>query len=326
MNSWILEGERKITAVNEPDEVIPAGHAKVKIIRAGIDNKDLYNYGRKNRTIYDYASKIIPCSSAVGLISECPTHEYKSGQRVLLSSLPKMKGETCYDKGYLREYATVPFNNIYDVPDSIEDNALVFIDTIATACNLMERLALQKTQVALLSGVSVTNVILAQLVRYHQALPIIIDKSEERLAFAQEFGIDMVIDSSSENVEYMVKSFTSGKMASALIIDADISENIDASTRCLSRGGKIALMNTNSDTKYHKFDLINILEKELTIFGVKNGIGKVSMAINLLATGKVKVSDLIKETVGFADAPDTIGKLYDAQASILKKTIIKCNS
>ena len=326
MNSWILEGEGKITSVAEPDEEILSEYAKVKIIRAGIDNKDLYYFAKKNRTIYDYATKIVPCSAAVGLISECPSHEYKSGQRVLLSSLPKVKQEQPISNiGYLRDYANVSFNNIYDVPDCIEDNDLVFIDALATACNLIEKLGLKKTQIVLLSGVSVSTIILAQLVRYHQALPIIIDKNEDRLAFAQDFGIDMVINSASENVESMVKSFTSGKMASALIIDADLSEGIDAASRCLSRGGKIALINANSDTKYHRFDLVNILNNELTIFGIKDGEGKVSMAINLLATGKVSVSNLIGEVANFADVPGVFTKLSKQPDSKLK-TIIKCNS
>lgn len=316
MNYWTFDGGNSARLIGDETENENSGCAKVKIIRSSIDNSDIFAYTRKK------AVSIVPSSSAAGLISECPTGEFKSGQRVFLSCSGK-SGSDGASGGYLRDYANVSTDYIYELPDVIADNDIVFIDSIAKACNLIDKLEIKPAQTVIINGVSVINLIIAQLLRYHQALPIMIDSDDEKLGLAQDLGVDFIINSSQENVPYMVKSFTSGKMASALVVDLDILSDMDELPYCLAMGGKIALINANSALKCYKIDFINILNKELSIFGIKDGDGKVSMAINLLAMEKVKVSPLIGEVVGFSEVPQLMEKFKDGIT--FKMNIVKCN-
>ena len=316
MNYWTFDGDNSARLIGDETENENSGCAKVKIIRSSIDNSDIFAYTRKK------AVSIVPSSSAAGLISECPTGEFKSGQRVFLSCSGK-SGSDGASGGYLRDYANVSTDYIYELPDVIADNDIVFIDSIAKACNLIDKLEIKPAQTVIINGVSVINLIIAQLLRYHQALPIMIDSDDEKLGLAQDLGVDFIINSSQENVPYMVKSFTSGKMASALVVDLDILADMDELPYCLAMGGKIALINANSALKCYKIDFINILNKELSIFGIKDGDGKVSMAINLLAMEKVKVSPLIGDVVGFSEVPQLMEKFKDGIT--FKMNIVKCN-
>ena len=316
MNYWTFDGDNSARLIGDETENENSGCAKVKIIRSSIDNSDIFAYTRKK------AVSIVPSSSAAGLISECPTGEFKSGQRVFLSCSGK-SGSDSASGGYLRDYANVSTDYIYELPDVIADNDIVFIDSIAKACNLIDKLEIKPAQTVIINGVSVINLIIAQLLRYHQALPIMIDSDDEKLGLAQDLGVDFIINSSQENVPYMVKSFTSGKMASALVVDLDILSDMDELPYCLAMGGKIALINANSALKCYKIDFINILNKELSIFGIKDGDGKVSMAINLLAMEKVKVSPLIGDVVGFSEVPQLMEKFKDGIT--FKMNIVKCN-
>lgn len=316
MNYWTFDGDNSARLIGDETENENSGCAKVKIIRSSIDNSDIFAYTRKK------AVSIVPSSSAAGLISECPTGEFKSGQRVFLSCSGK-SGSDGASGGYLRDYANVSTDYIYELPDVIADNDIVFIDSIAKACNLIDKLEIKPAQTVIINGVSVINLIIAQLLRYHQALPIMIDSDDEKLGLAQDLGVDFIINSSQENVPYMVKSFTSGKMASALVVDLDILSDMDELPYCLAMGGKIALINANSALKCYKIDFINILNKELSIFGIKDGDGKVSMAINLLAMEKVKVAPLIGEVVGFSEVPQLMEKFKDGIT--FKMNIVKCN-
>ena len=316
MNYWTFDGDNSARLIGDETENENSGCAKVKIIRSSIDNSDIFAYTRKK------AMSIVPSSSAAGLISECSTGEFKSGQRVFLSCSGK-SGSDGASGGYLRDYANVSTDYIYELPDVIADNDIVFIDSIAKACNLIDKLEIKPAQTVIINGVSVINLIIAQLLRYHQALPIMIDSDDEKLGLAQDLGVDFIINSSQENVPYMVKSFTSGKMASALVVDLDILSDMDELPYCLAMGGKIALINANSALKCYKIDFINILNKELSIFGIKDGDGKVSMAINLLAMEKVKVSPLIGDIVGFSEVPQLMEKFKDGIT--FKMNIVKCN-
>ena len=316
MNYWTFDGDNSARLIGDETENENSSCAKVKIIRSSIDNSDIFAYTRKK------AVSIVPSSSAAGLISECPTGEFKSGQRVFLSCSGK-SGSDGASGGYLRYYANVSTDYVYELPDVIADNDIVFIDSIAKACNLIDKLEIKPAQTVIINGVSVINLIIAQLLRYHQALPIMIDSDDEKLGLAQDLGVDFIINSSQENVPYMVKSFTSGKMASALVVDLDILSDMDELPYCLAMGGKIALINANSALKCYKIDFINILNKELSIFGIKDGDGKVSMAINLLAMEKVKVSPLIGDVMGFSEVPQLMEKFKDGIT--FKMNIVKCN-
>lgn len=316
MNYWTFDGDNSARLIGDETENENSGCAKVKIIRSSIDNSDIFAYTRKK------AVSIVPSSSAAGLISECPTGEFKSGQRVFLSCSGR-SGSDGASGGYLRDYVNVSTDYIYELPDVIADNDIVFIDSIAKACNLIDKLEIKPAQTVIINGVSVINLIIAQLLRYHQALPIMIDSDDEKLGLAQDLGVDFIINSSQENVPYMVKSFTSGKMASALVVDLDILSDMDELPYCLAMGGKIALINANSALKCYKIDFINILNKELSIFGIKDGDGKVSMAINLLAMEKVRVSPLIGDVVGFSEVPQLMEKFKDGIT--FKMNIVKCN-
>lgn len=324
MNYWIFDGDCKARMVQEEDvedinacNKCGAASARVKIIRASIDNSDIYAYTRSG------GESVVPSSSAAALVSKCLSGEFKSGQRVFLSCYSKIHADT-RGTGYLRDYMCARTDNLYELPDSIADNDVVFIDTIAKACNLIDKLDIKPAQTVIINGVSVINLIIAQLLRYHQALPIMIDSDDDKLALAQDLGVDFIINSAQENVPYMVKSFTSGKMANALVVDLDILADLDELPYCLAMGGKIALVNANSAVKCFKIDFVNILSRELSIFGIKDGDGKVSMAINLLAMNKVKVSPLIGEVVGFAGVPELMQK-QEGKLSC-KMNIVKCNS
>ena len=136
MNYWTFDGDNSARLIGDETENENSGCAKVKIIRSSIDNSDIFAYTRKK------AVSIVPSSSAAGLISECPTGEFKSGQRVFLSCSGK-SGSDGASGGYLRDYANVSTDYIYELPDVIADNDIVFIDSIAKACNLIDKLEIK---------------------------------------------------------------------------------------------------------------------------------------------------------------------------------------
>ena len=93
------------------------------------------------------------------------------------------------------QYVSVPFNNIYKLPDSISDNAgaLVHICTFPAAA--VRKCRTEFGESAIVMGLGVLGLIAVKLLRVAGAVPIIaVDPNPERRAQALKFGADFALD------------------------------------------------------------------------------------------------------------------------------------
>lgn len=77
-------------------------------------------------------------------------------------------------------------------------------------------------------------------------------------------------------------------------------------------------------SKDSKLSVAQICRKHLNIFGVYNGAGNYSSAINLLATDTVHVDDIIGTVINFDKFDKEIAKIKTGDLS-LKSKIVKIN-
>ena len=308
-------------SINE-DSTIPKECAKVKIARAGICASDIATY-LGNTSIYPLS----PCRIAVGLISESGDITLKKGQRVMLSPYTRTTNDTFKTHGvdidgYLSDFANVSLNDIYTLPDGISDESITFIDDIALAIKMHEKLSIDKTQYVLINGCSAKNLIFAQLCIYYQAIPIVVDNDPARLELASELGIYYQIDTNEENITSKLKEITSGLMADYLILDTDISTNVDNILYNLGNDGRVGMYGFATTINDLQGDLSPVITHNLTIYGVNNGQGEIETAINMLATETVKVDCLIDKVIDISEVEDVFEQL--SHSTMYLKTIVKC--
>lgn len=322
MKSLVLTEPGKLeTIVNEEIDV-PHDCVKVRIARASITSSDLSAFRGKSNFY-----PVMPSRIAMGLVSESSDFTLKTGQRVMLS--PYHKGQGTFqisgvDKnGYLADYVICPLSDVYAIPEGISDEAVVFIEDVALAENIIERLDVGKTQYILLNGCSSLNYILGQLSIYYQAIPVIIDKNQELLDLAQDLGIYYTVNPSEENVYQKVKEITSGKMCDFMVLDLDTYPEAEGLLSCMREGGKMCLAGLDKKTEAISADLAPVFTKGLEIFGVNNGDGEIETGINMIATEVVKVDKLVERIVDISEAEETFAKMAQEPPHALK-TIVKC--
>ncbi|MEG1608378.1 MAG: zinc-binding dehydrogenase [Clostridia bacterium] len=322
MKSWIIKNTRKMELLTVNDEETPLkNQAKIKIIRAGICSNDIAMWNGTEQ------QPIIPSKIAVGLVSNSDDDSLKKGQRVMLSPYSKLAKDDSYTKsldcdGYLSDYAVVDTEFIYPMPDGISDEEITFIDDIALALKAYTKLDVDVADYVLLYGASTTNLIFAQLCRYYQSIPVIIDDDNDRLAKAIELGVDYTINTLEENAEKTIKELTSGKMANFLVVDTDNFQNFTDFLPSLTLNAKVALTTLCHKSNSYKCDLAELLSKNITIYAVKDGEGEISTAINMLATKTVHVTPLINQVVDFDKIVEVFQDLSGRQNCF--KTIVKC--
>ncbi len=322
MKSLVLTEPGKLETVVNEEKDVPHEQVKVRIARASVTSSDISAYRGKS-SFYP----IMPSRIAMGLVSESSDFTLKTGQRVMLSPYRKAAGTfqvSGVDKnGYLADYVICPLSEVYTIPEGISDEAVVFIEDVALAEKIIEKLDVGKTRYILLNGCSALNYIVGQLAIYYQAIPVIIDKNQELLDLAQDLGIYYTVNPNEENVYQKVKEITSGKMCDYMVIDMDTFPNADDLLTCLREGGKMCLAGLDKKTEVLKADLSPVFVKGLEIYGLNNGDGEIETGINMIATEVVKVDKLIERIADISVAAEIFGQMAKEPPHPLK-TIIKC--
>jgi L-gulonate 5-dehydrogenase len=296
----------------------------------GITSTDVALYTGKTETPYP----IVPGRIAAGLISEAnEASGYKKGQRVLLSPYSCVKNPTCDlaplitkgvdHNGFLADYVIIPESEVYLLPEGVTDEDALFLEYVALAVKTFEALNIEKQDYVAIFGATALSNIIAQLAIYYRAIPIIIDKDEEKLRIAENSGIYYTINSDKENIKNKIKDITGGKYADSTVFSCRATQDPPIAFEITAYGGRIGLIGYNRYVGKLSADLRPILFKKLSVFGINSGIGEVETAVNLLANKAVNIQPLINITVGFEDAEKFFKESADKQDKYLK-VVVDC--
>jgi len=321
----------KITAPNTmvlgtSNAEIDDSSAKIKITKTAISSSDLAIYLGKAETAYP----IVPCRIAAGLISEAPASSgLKKGERVVLSPYIKPSGHNLeeikymgfHKDGYLGNYVIAPLEKVFPLPEGITDEQAVFAEYIALAINAVSTLAIESREYLAIVGANPLGLMLGQLANYYHIIPIIIDKSEEKLALAASYGITYCVNGEKQEPQQKVLEITGGKMADCTIFEGRSGQNAQLAFNLTAERGRVGIIGYNSTIAKMSADIRTILYKQLKVFGINNGCKEFSAAINLLANSVITIDGIVSGTGEFDTASDFFKKAVEEGDKNLKLLI-----
>ena len=320
MRSWMITRPGILEQTSSEDDILPQDCARVRAARVAVSPSDTAAFTGKSGKY-----PVVPGRIAMGLVSESNDMTLKIGQRVMLSPYRHtekgtlVKGVDC--DGYFSDFVTCPLSEIYVMPEGVSDESVVFVEDVALAVAVLEKLDIAKTQYLLLNGCSVLNCVIAQLAIYYQAIPVMADRRREMLELAEDMGVYYTVNPDEEDVFEKIKEITSGAMCDCMAADADFFPDASALFPCLKTGGKAAFCGIGGATCSAYAPISDIVSKRLEVYGVNSGDGELETAINMIATEIVKVDGLFGNLEQFSDAPAVLEKAASAQAGM--KTIVR---
>ena len=306
MKEWIINKENGVKLVEDVSQRAD-GQVKVKIAKVAISSQDMCNLSAMAKD-----DAVVPGHSAVALVSEADEDSgLKLGSRVVVSPYLKecehgvdvVKTMGVDVDGLLRDFVSVPLENVFALPDGVSDEEALFTEYIAMGNNVFEALDREKGDYIVIVGASTLGLILGQMATYYQYVPILID-------------LDV------DNLERRVEEITGGRMAEAAIFSGE-SVDVNAAIRLVKNQGDVIIAGYATRGK-HAVDAGTVLKKQLTLKGVCNGIGELSSAINLLANKVVKTDGIIGAAANFEEIPQVVESCvkYPLQYS---KIMINCD-
>jgi predicted dehydrogenase/threonine dehydrogenase-like Zn-dependent dehydrogenase len=227
---------------------------------------------------------------------------------------------------YHAEYVCVPRNLVVPTPDGVGDEEAATVALGAIALHGIRRAEPTVGETFVVVGLGILGQLTVRLLKASAVRTIGADLNIDRIAQAQSNGLDAAIDGNSADVEQQVARLTGGLGTDAVIVTAaTVSEELlGTALRMCRRKGRVVLV---GDVPI-KFDRTDIYAKEIDLRistsygpgrydrnyeegGLDYPVGYVRWTegrnmeayLGLLASGAVRIGDLITTRYPIADAP-----------------------
>lgn len=189
------------------------------------------------------------------------------------------------------EYVTLPFENLHTVPDSVPDEAAVFVEPLAAAIEILHQVHVHPDDRVLLVGAGRLGQLVARVLALTGAQLRVVARHPQQIALLRAQGIKTVAEHDVEPRRY------------DLVVEATGSPSgLDLARSALRPRGTLVLKSTYRDKV--TIDLAPFVVDEITIVGSR--CGPFAPALRLLERGEVDPKPLIGETHPLADAVEAI--------------------
>lgn len=338
MQALLLTHYRKLELTEAERPAIGPDDVLVRVAACGICGSDVHGYdGSSGRRV----PPIIMGHEAAGVIADvgAKVDRAQVGDRVTFDSTiscgrcescrrgavnlcesRRVLGVSCADyrqHGAFAEFVAVPQNILYSLPREMPFEHAAFIEPVSVAVHGVDRLAIKPGERAVVVGSGMIGLLVIQALRVAGCRQVVaIDIDSGRLELAKEVGATETIDSKQADAVGSVMKITGGEGADVALEVVGNAAAVGAAIGCVRRGGRVGLVGNLAPEV--PFPLQAVVTRELTLYGSCSSAGEYGRAIELVASGAIRVAPLISAIAPLADGPRWFERLYAREPGLMK--------
>lgn len=300
---------------------VAPGEVKVDVAYAGICGSDMHIIHGQNAFVRFPRVTGHEFSGVVREVGQSVEH-LKVGDRVCID--PVISCGTCYPcrinrpnvctrlqvigvhrDGGFSEQVCVPAENAHRLPDSMALSHAALVEPYSIALNVLDRMQPHPGNSLLIYGAGVIGLTLVQMARALGLTDITVtDVIDARLETARALGASRTLNGKAVDVEATMRELTDGEGVPLIVDSACIPALMPQMVRLASPAGRIGLLGFNAVPS----DLVQLemIKKELTLVGSRLNNRKFPRVIELIASGKLHVQEMISHRVSFDEMPAAI--------------------
>ena len=323
MKGWKIVGPFNIEEHEITESAELGTLSKVKITKALLGLSDVLRYNGELDS-----NNVVLGSSGIGIISETDTNLFglEKGKHVYIA--PNRECNECYNcksgnitkcsnlqiagedfDGFLCDFTAVDNSKLFVLPESVPDLEALFIEHISLAISVVDKLGIEKGDYVAIVGANNFGNILAQLLIYYQAVPIVVTSNDEDFKIAKESGIYYVLGQ-DDNWQKEVSAITSGRMTKSVVYISDCNIPANKAFALASHNANVAY--TGVSYKNNSFSFAQAIKKQLEILCINSGFGNTATSINLIANKAINLSHLKLDYSSYSAVPETLKKMNES--------------
>ena len=328
----------KVEIDDIPMPEVKEGEALLKIKYCGICGADVASYtGNQPFTTYpripghEFSAEIVEIPEndrglKAGDIVTCNPYfncgECYSCRRGIVNACTDNQTMGVQRDGSFCEYVAMPVERIID-GRGLSAKELALIEPFSISCHALSRAEIKKGDNLLIVGAGPIGLFALIKAKSMGARVMIADLLDSRLALAEKYGADRIVNTKNEDIVKASEEFTNGDMFDVCVEACGLSVTFLNCIDCAATGANIILIgNGKRETTFlHSI----LLKKELNVFGSRNAFTKDFVElIDLVKEGKADVLKMVSGVYDMDDAQTAFEKLANNDGS-LAKLLIKMN-
>ena len=241
----------------------------------------------------------------------------KSGRKELCSERNEI-GYNPYDGGYA-EYVRVPSQCLVHLPDNVPYRDAAIMESVACPFGAVLRIGVKVGSTVLVQGGGPAGIAFIQAAKLSGARLVIASvRGKERIAYAEHFGADVVIDAANEDVEKRVMELTDG-MGCDYVMEATGSvSGIELCFDVCKNGGDVLYYGIPSVDAKIEFPFMKMMIKQLRLHGILEYCAGWDVLASLVAAGKVNLHDMVTHTFKLEEFSKALDLYNSGDRSFIK--------
>jgi L-iditol 2-dehydrogenase len=338
MKSLLLSSYNNLEIAEMPVPAIGDGEVLVRVEACGICGSDVHGYdGGSGRRI----PPIVMGHEAAGTVASIGNGVtgFAVGDRVTFDSTVycgecafcrrgevnlcdnrQVIGVSCGDyrrHGAFAEYVSVPQRIVYRLPAGIAFSEAAMLEAASVALHAVRVSELKGGETALVIGAGMIGLLTLQAAHALGCAKVLIaDVDETRLKLAREVGADATLLGSGEDLTSEVMKRTDGRGVDITYEAVGRNETVATAIDCTRKGGTVTLIgNIRPEVT---LPLQKVVSRQLRLQGSCASSGEYPQAIELIASGKIKVGPLITAVAPLEDGPRWFSRLHAGEPNLMK--------
>lgn len=255
------------------------GHEFVGIVEE-INDKDKSLLGKRVVAEISYGCHKPDCEWCnQGLVRHCPDRH----------TIGIWRKDGCF-----AEYITLPLEILFEVPENVSNEQVVFVEPLAAACEILEQLHIQPIQKVLVQGdgkLGLTTALTLNAFNYDVTL---VGKHQNKLDIAKAQGVKTILlDDLDVKPEWEVVVEATGSIS-----------GFETAMALTKPRGTLVLKSTVAGSK--EFNLAPIVINEITVLGSR--CGQFKPALRLLENNRIDFKSFISGIYSVDDAIEAFEK------------------
>ena len=338
MKSLLLKDYLQLEIADFPEPQPAAGEVLIRVAACGICGSDVHGYdGGSGRRI----PPIVMGHEAAGVVAAVGegVTRYKPGDRVTFDSTVycgecffckrgevnlcdrrEVIGVSCGEyrrHGAFAESIAVPERILYRLPETMSFPEAAMLEAVSVALHAVHLTGDVKGQTALVIGAGMIGLLTMQAAHAAGAARVFIaDIDVTRLNLARSLGVDEAFSLSGTDLTNEILNQTSGFGADVVLEAVGRTETIATAIDCVRKGGTVTLIgNITPKVEIH---LQKVVSRQIRLQGTAASAGEYPEAIDLIASGKIRVKPLITAVAPLEDGPQWFKRLYAHEPNLMK--------
>lgn len=338
MKALVLKAYNTFSFEDVPLPEIGPQDVLIRVKACGICGSDVHGMdGSTGRRI----PPIIMGHEASGLIDQIGSSvtEWNAGERVTfdstvvtrqdfysqkgtfnLSDFRKVLGVSCGDyrqHGAFAEYVAVPQSVLYRMPDGISFEQAAMTEPVSVAFHAVNLIPSQINDSAVVVGCGMIGLFVIQALRINGCGRIIaVDLDWSRLDMALKLGADFAIKSDEAEAIEKVMNLTHGRGADMAFEVVGIMPTVNLAIHAVRKGGKVGLVGNLSPKV--ELPLQTVVTRQLTLYGSCASAGEYPACLDMIASGRVKVDEMMSAVVPLSEAASWFDRLQKGEPGLMK--------